>query len=61
MSVSLEFLERRAAETGYAVTTLEKVTRLGAIASEVGRHPAFREALALKAERDNQHTKKHYD
>ena len=48
MSVSLEFLERRAAETGYAVTTLEKVTRLGEIASEVGRHPAFREALALK-------------
>lgn len=48
MLVSLEYLERCSAETGYHVGALEKVTRLGEIAGEVGRHPALRDALALK-------------
>jgi hypothetical protein len=48
MPVSLEYLERCSAETGYQVGALEKVTRLGDIAGEVGRHPSLRDALALK-------------
>lgn len=48
MLASLEYLERCAAETGHDVGTLEKVTRLGTIASEVGRHPTLRGAVALK-------------
>ncbi len=48
MSVSLEYLERCAGETGYQVATLEKVTRLGEIAAAVARHPLLSNALALK-------------
>lgn len=48
MPASLEYLERCAAETGYQVAALEKVTRLGEIAGEIGRHPALRSSLALK-------------
>lgn len=48
MPASLEYLERCATETGYQVAALEKVTRLGEIAGEVGRHPTLRSALALK-------------
>lgn len=48
MPVSLEYLGRCSAETGYQVGALEKVTRLGEIAREVGRHPALRDTLALK-------------
>lgn len=48
MLVSLEYLERCSSETGYSVGALEKVTRLGEIAGEVGRHPTLRGALTLK-------------
>jgi len=46
--VSLEYLERCSAETGYQVGVLEKVTRLGEIAGEIVQHPSLRDALALK-------------
>lgn len=48
MSVSLEYIERCAAETGFAAATIEKVTRLGEIASAIARHPLLGDALALK-------------
>lgn len=48
MPASHEYLARCSAETGYQVVALEKVTRLGEIAGEIGRHPALRDALALK-------------
>ncbi|MDY7107963.1 MAG: nucleotidyl transferase AbiEii/AbiGii toxin family protein [Planctomycetota bacterium] len=48
MAVSLEFLDRCASETGYEAATLEKVTRLGEIASEINRHRVLKDALALK-------------
>ena len=48
MPASLEYLERCATETGYQVAALEKVTRLGEIAGEIGRHPTLRSSLALK-------------
>ena len=48
MSVSLEYLERCSAETGFPVAGLEKVVRLGEMAAEVGRHPFLSDALVLK-------------
>lgn len=48
MSVSLAYLERCAAETGYAPVPLEKVARLGELAVEIARHPLLKDALALK-------------
>jgi hypothetical protein len=48
MSVSAEFLDRCAAETGFPPATLEKVIRLGELAGDVGRHPFLGEVLALK-------------
>jgi len=48
MSPSLEYLERCAAESGFAVATLEKVARLGEFAGDVGRHAFLKEALVLK-------------
>jgi hypothetical protein len=39
VSLSLEFLERCAAETGFRVSVLEKVARLGELAADIGRHP----------------------
>jgi len=48
MPASLEYLERCAAETGHSVIAMEKVTRLGEIAGEIGRHPTLRRALVLK-------------
>ena len=48
MSPSLEYLERCAAETGFQVTPLEKVVRLGVMAADVARHPFFGSVLALK-------------
>lgn len=48
MSPSLEYLERCAAETGFAITTLEKVARLGELAGNVARHPFLKEVLVLK-------------
>lgn len=48
MSPSLEYLERCAADSGFAVATLEKVARLGEFAGDVGRHALLKEALVLK-------------
>jgi predicted nucleotidyltransferase component of viral defense system len=48
MNPSLEFLERCSAETGYQVSSLEKVVRLGEMAGDIARHPFLGEALALK-------------
>jgi hypothetical protein len=48
MSLSLEYLERCAAETGFGVSPLEKVVRLGEMAADISRHPFLREVLALK-------------
>jgi len=48
MSVSLEYLQRCAAQTGYRVESLEKVVRLGAMAGDVARHPFLGSVLAMK-------------
>ena len=48
MNLSLEFLERCSAESGYQVSPLEKVVRLGEIAADIVRHPFLGEALVLK-------------
>jgi len=48
MSPSLEYLQRCAADSGFAVATLEKVVRLGEFASDVGRHAFLKEVLVLK-------------
>jgi hypothetical protein len=39
MSVSLEYLELCSAQTGYAISPLEKAVRLGEIAADITRHP----------------------
>ena len=48
MNVSLEYLQRCAAQTGYRVEPLEKVVRLGGMAGDVARHPFLGSVLALK-------------
>ena len=48
MPVSLAYLEQCAADTGYPIAALEKVTRLGEIAGEISRHPSLGDVLALK-------------
>jgi len=48
MSLSLEFLERCASETGFRVSALEKVAGLGGLAGDITRHPLLGKALALK-------------
>ena len=48
MNRSREWFQRVAQETGYRAETLEKVTRLGELAAEVGRHPLLGSVLALK-------------
>lgn len=48
MTVSLEYLQQCSSETGFRPVALEKVTRLGELAAEVGRHPFLGEVLALK-------------
>ena len=48
MNLSLEFLERCSAETGFQVAALEKVVRIGEIAGNIARHPMLGEVLALK-------------
>jgi len=39
MKVSLQFLQRFSAQTGYMVPPLEKVIRLGEMAGDVAFHP----------------------
>jgi len=48
VSLSLEFLERSASETGFRVSALEKVVRLGEMAADIGRHPFLGSVLNLK-------------
>lgn len=48
MKLSLEYLERCSTETGFQVTALEKVVRLGELAADIARHPLLGDALALK-------------
>ena len=48
MSVSLEYLQRCAAQNGFRVEPLEKVVRLGSMAADVARHPFLGSVLALK-------------
>jgi len=50
MNVSLEYLQRCAAQTGYRVEPLEKVVRLGGMAADVARHPFLGSVLALKGD-----------
>jgi len=48
MNVSKEYLERCSAQTGYLISPLEKVVRLGETAGDVVRHPFLGNVLALK-------------
>ncbi|MGC8722570.1 MAG: nucleotidyl transferase AbiEii/AbiGii toxin family protein [Acidobacteriota bacterium] len=48
MSPSRELLQRYSDETGYAISPLEKVARLGEFAANMGRHPLLGRVLALK-------------
>ncbi len=48
MSVSLAYLERCSADTGFQVGALGKVVRLGEFAGEVARHPLLKTRLTLK-------------
>ncbi len=48
MSPSLEYLERCSAETGFQLSPIEKVVRLGELAADITRHPFLGEALVLK-------------
>jgi len=48
MKVSLAYLERCSAQTGYTVSPLEKVVRLGDFAGDITRHPYLSHVLALK-------------
>jgi len=47
MSVSLDYLQRFGAQTGFQPATLEKVVRLGELAGDVARHPLLGQALAI--------------
>ena len=48
MAFSLEYFQRCATDTGFSVSTLEKVSRLGEVAGNIARHPFLRERLLLK-------------
>jgi predicted nucleotidyltransferase component of viral defense system len=48
MSVSLDYLQRCGAESGFQPATLEKVVHLGELAGDIARHPLLGRALALK-------------
>jgi hypothetical protein len=48
VSFSLEFLERSAADTGFRISALEKVVRLGELAADIRRHPFLGRVLILK-------------
>jgi hypothetical protein len=47
MSVSLDYLQRCGAETGFQPATLEKVVRLGELAGDIASHPLLSQALAI--------------
>ena len=48
MTVSLDYLERCAADTGFQIGPLEKVTRLGELALHLFRHAVLGKSLVLK-------------
>ena len=48
MNISQEYLERCAADSGFQIGPLEKVTRLGELASHIARHPVLGKSLVLK-------------
>ena len=48
MSISFDYLQQCALETGYGVGPLEKVVRLGEIAADMAGHPFLGKVLALK-------------
>jgi predicted nucleotidyltransferase component of viral defense system len=48
MNISLEYLERCAADSGFQIGPLEKVTRLGELASHIARHSILGKSLILK-------------
>jgi predicted nucleotidyltransferase component of viral defense system len=48
MQISLEYLERCSAGTGFQIAPLEKVARLGELAAAISQHPFLGEALVLK-------------
>ena len=48
MNLSLEFLERCSAETGFQVAAIEKVARIGEIAGNIARDQMLGVVLALK-------------
>jgi predicted nucleotidyltransferase component of viral defense system len=48
VSLSLEFLDRCASESGFRVAALEKVSLLGELAGDIMRHPFLGKSLALK-------------
>jgi len=48
MSVSLAYLERCSAESGFSVASLEKAVHLGNMAAEIGRHTLLSKVLVLK-------------
>ena len=48
MNISQEYLERCAADSGFQIGPLEKVTRLGELASHIARHTVLGKSLVLK-------------
>jgi len=48
MRPSRTFLEQASADTGYQVSSLEKVVLLGDIAGDIARHPLLQKTMALK-------------
>lgn len=48
MVSSVDYFQRCAADTGFSVSILEKVSRLGEVAGDIARHPFLRERLLLK-------------
>jgi len=60
MNLSLEYIERCSAETGFQAASLEKVARLGELAADIARHPFLGGRLALKGGTDVGDTKYNY-
>jgi len=48
MNLSREFLQSCSIQTGFLITTLEKVIRLGEMAGDITRHPFLGKVLLLK-------------
>lgn len=48
MNVSLAYLQSCAEQSGYTLSSLEKVAHLGDLAGDISRHPFLGHVLALK-------------